>query len=69
MSYLYKSTTGSAVNAGSYVVSVSGTSFSEAVPMLEALVGTTLTRETEEAVVEAPVAPVVTKAPSVTKGN
>jgi len=61
MSFLYKSTTGTAVNAGSFVVTVTGTSYDKKVPELDALVGDTLTCETEkeEAVVPAtPVKPV-----------
>ena len=60
MSFLYKSTTGTAVNAGSFVVTVTGTSYDEKIPALDALVGDTLTCETlkddETAVVVAPVA-------------
>ena len=66
MSFLYKSTTGSAVNAGSFVVSVTGTSYDEKIPALDALVGSTLTCEVEKALPELKVplvaAPVITSA-------
>lgn len=44
MCYLYTSATGSTVNIGPYVVSVTGVSFDEQLPELDTYVGTSINR-------------------------
>lgn len=61
MTYLYKSTTGTTVNIGSYVISIFGLELDEKVAEIEAEVGISLSRDPE--VAEKPESP---KAPKVT---
>ncbi len=63
---MYKTTTGGTINAGSYVITMSGVEFSTNVDILDELVGVSLTRteDTPPVLIDEPVVveePVVTE--------